>query len=163
MTSTSVASVSVAGAFRTRSSTRVARVPAASSKTMYPTARAATEAMRTAPAATSFASFAFGSKRRRRDVDHALDRRVQHLRDEHERDRKHERDELQARDADRDSGDEDEDRGEEVDAEVPLRPEDMDDPLERVVEAVEQRRRAPRSRLAHAYSASRASISPPWS
>ena len=132
----------------------------------------------------SFASFAFGSKRRRRDVDHALDRRVQHLGDEDERDREHERDQLQPRDADGDRGGEDENRRDEVDAEVPLRPEDVDDPLEGVVEAVDQRRRAARSAAAttrrpvallvlgvarqrrdghDAYTASRASISGPWS
>ena len=78
-----------------------------------------------------------------------------------------------------------ENRGDEVDAKVPLRAEDVDDPLEGVVEAVEQGRRATRGRLRRltlrplafvvlgvarerrdghvAYTASRASISGPWS
>ena len=87
---------------------------------------------------------------RRREVDHALDRRVEHLGNEDERDREHERDQLQPCHPERDRGREDEDRSEEMEPEVPLRPEDVNDPLERVVEAVEQRRSTSRRRAAHA-------------
>ena len=50
-----------------------------------------------------------------------------------------------ARDAERGGGGDHDDRDDEVDPQVPLRPEDVDDPLERVVEAVEERRRAGRA------------------
>ena len=54
------------------------------------------------------------------------------------------------------------DRDDEVDAQVPLRAERVDDPLERVVERVEDRRRAPLS-SSRASSRSRRSIASPWS
>ena len=122
---------------------------------------------------------------RRRDVDHALDRRVQHLGNEDEGDREHEGDQLEPGDAGGDRAAEDENGREEVDAEVPLRAKDVDDPLERVVEAVDQRRgtaggrrrgttRRPLALLVLGvarqrrdghpeYTASRASILGPWS
>ena len=184
-TRTSATSVMSAGASRTRSSVFVARSPTALWKTRKPIAMAVMEAISTAPAAMSFASFAFGSK----DVvetsmipsiavfsisatsTNAIARTsamswsrvtptaIAAAEDEHGR--------------------------EEVDAEVPLRAEDVDDPLEGVVEAVDQGRRPARSgrrraarrplallvlgvarqrRDAHPeYTASRASISGPWS
>ena len=87
---------------------------------------------------------------------------------------------LETLGAQRDSSADDDDRDQKVDAQIPLRAEHMDDPLGRVVEAVDQARRAagPRQRLetrppvalpprrrrdAHASSASRAVISSPWS
>jgi hypothetical protein len=115
-------------------------------------------------------------ERRRGDVDRSLDRRVDHLRDEHERDGEQERDQLEAADPECGRGGDHGDRDREVDSEVPLRAEDVDDPLERVVEAVEQRRRTAGCRRRarrprplrrrdgrHRCSASRASISSPWS
>ena len=63
---------------------------------------------------------------------------------EHERDREQQRDQLEPVDADHDRRDQHADRDREVDAHVPLRAEDVDDPLDRVVEALEQRQRAAR-------------------
>jgi len=100
--------------------------------------------MSTAPAAMSFASFAVRVERGRRDVDRALDRRVDHLADKNEGDRQQEGDQLEAADTEQRGGDDHGNCNCKVDAEVPLCPKDVDDPFERVVEAVEQRRRATR-------------------
>ena len=109
----------------------------------------------------SFASFASGSNEVVDDVDRLLDGGVDHLRDKHEGDREHQRDQLEARDAVPDGGDQHRNRDGEVDAHVPVRPEDVDDPLDRVVEALDQGERA--AGTVHAYIASRDFISSPWS
>jgi len=86
-----------------------------------------------------------GVERRRRRVDRALDRGVDHLRDQHEGDREEERDELVVVHPRGEGDDQDDDGDEEVDAHVALGPQHVDDALEGVVEAVEERRRAARS------------------
>ena len=120
-----------AGASRTRSSAFVARSPTALWKTRKPTRDRGDRGDQHGAGGDVLRELRVRVEERRRDVDHALDRRVQHLRDEDERDREHERDQLEPRTPTRDRGGEDEDGGEEVDAEVPLRAEDVDDPLER--------------------------------
>jgi hypothetical protein len=72
----------------------------------------------------------------------ALDRGVDHLGDEHEHDRDEQRDQLDLRDADGEREHEHHDRDNEVHAHVALGPQDVDQALERVVERVEDRRRA---------------------
>ena len=98
-----------------------------------------TDAISTAPAAMSFASFAIGSN----DVVamsiaasmpvfsiSAISTNVIEI---------SERDQLQLRHVDDERSDQHEERDHEVDPHVPLRAEDVDDPLERVVERVEDR------------------------
>ena len=60
-------------------------------------------------------------------------------------DRDQERDQLEPRDVERERGDEHADRDGEVDPHVPLRAEDVDDPLDREVEALDDRGRATRA------------------
>ena len=78
-------------------------------------------------------------ERARRQVDRRLDRRVDHLGDQDERNREQERDELEPVDADPERHDHHGGRGCEVDPHVPMRPEDVDDPLDREVEALDDR------------------------
>ena len=94
---------------------------------------------------------------RRRRVDRPFDGGVDHLRDEHERDREQQRDQLDLRDADGGGDDENRDRDGEVEPHVALRAQHVDDALDREVEALDDRR--PRS---HACVRSRACISTPW-
>ena len=84
-------------------------------------------------------------ERGRRDVDRRLDGRVQHLRDQDERDREQQRDQLQLVDAGDERRDQHEHRDGEVDPHVPLRAEHVDDPLEGEVERLDDRGRTPRS------------------
>ena len=73
----------------------------AAEKTRYPTAIALIVAISTAPAATSFASFAIGSNEVVATSIAPSIARVDHLRDQHERDRDQQRDQLDLLDADR--------------------------------------------------------------
>jgi hypothetical protein len=82
-------------------------------------------------------------ERRRRHVDRTFDRGVHHLGHEHECNGEQQYDQLDATHAERHGGSDHADRHDEVDPQIPLRAQDVDDPLERVVEAVEQRRRTP--------------------
>jgi len=91
----------------------------------------------------SFASF-HRVERRRGDVDSRLDRGVDHLGDEDERDRDEEGDQLEAGDVRDERRDQHHDRDREVDPHVPLGAEHVDDPLDRVVEALDDRGRAAR-------------------
>ena len=102
-------------------------------------------------------------ERRSGDVDCLFESRVEHLCDEHEGDRQQERDQLEPRHADRNGGDKHRDCDREVDAQVPLRAEDMNDAFQRVVEAVEQRRHTARFHTCAPCARSRVSISRPWS
>jgi hypothetical protein len=82
-------------------------------------------------------------ERRRGDVDRLLYGRVDHLRDEHESDREQQSDQLESRHADPDRSYEHADRRQEMDSHVAMDAEHVDDPLDRVVEAVDQGESAP--------------------
>ena len=95
------------------------------------------------------------------DVDRLLQRRVDHLGDEDEGDREQKRDQLELRDADRESRPQHDHRRQEMDPHVPLRAEDVDDPFERKVDAFEQGLGPAVRHPLH--RASSFSISAPWS
>src|SRR5206468_9696123 len=102
-------------------------------------------------------------ERGRGDIDRRLDRGVHELRDENERDRDEQRDQLDLRDSERNGRDQDERGDGEVDPEVPLRPKRVDEAFGGVIEAAEERGAPLAWRHVVEYAISRSSMSSPWS
>ena len=99
----------------------------------------------------------------RHHVDPRLERRVDHLGDQDERDREQQGDQLDPPHSGRDGRDQHRSSDREVDAHVPLRAQHVNHALEREVEALQQRGASARRGSHHTSSDSRRSISAPWS